>query len=76
MARSSFHTVFILGAGASADAHVPMMKDFLEKAMLLEPSHGPAAAAFKLVRKARSQLQLAQSKARLDIRNVESVFAA
>jgi hypothetical protein len=69
-------TVFVLGAGASADAGVPMMQDFLEKAMSLTPSNPDVERAFALVAKARSALQLAQSKARLDIRNVESVFAA
>src|SRR5947207_1407967 len=69
-------TVFVLGAGTSADAGVPLMKDFLEKAMLLDPHHSAVGDAFTLVAKARSALQLAQSKARFDIRNVESVFAA
>jgi hypothetical protein len=73
--RSNANTVFILGAGASADANVPQMKDFLEKAMLLSPSD-EVAEAFALVSKAGSRLQLAQSKAQLNIRNVESVFAA
>jgi hypothetical protein len=69
-------TVFILGAGASAQAKVPLMADFLDKAMLLTPPRGDIESAFRLVSEARSQLQQAQSKAKLDIRNVESVFAA
>jgi hypothetical protein len=45
--------------------------------MLISPSGtSEIARAFSLVAAARSQLQRAQSKARLDIRNVESVFAA
>ena len=52
------------------------MQDFLEKAMLLTPSARDTLAAFDLVRRARSQLTRAQSKAQLDIRNVESVFSA
>ena len=70
-------SVFILGAGASADAGVPLMADFLEKAMALGPALGDLGPnPFELVKKARAMLQQAQSKARLDIRNVEAVFGA
>jgi hypothetical protein len=67
--------IFILGAGASADARAPLMHNFLERAYLIQPG-SDAAPAFRLVAKARSLLQQAQSKAQLDIRNVESVFAS
>ena len=67
--------VFILGAGASADARVPLMNDFLGRAMEISPQ-GEEAEAFALVKKARAQLTRAHSKAQLNIRNVESVFAA
>jgi NAD-dependent SIR2 family protein deacetylase len=71
-------TVFILGAGASAGAGVPVMKDFLDRARELW-SQGlaeDATPSFATVFKAISDLQSVHSKAHLDIHNVETVFAA
>lgn len=67
--------VFILGAGASADSGAPLMKDFLYEAsgVSADPEYRDA---FDLVFKARAELQVAQSKARFDIHNLEAVFAA
>ena len=73
------NSVFILGAGASAHAGVPVMKDFLE---VIEDIHRSASKnwieypVFDLVVRARGELAAVQSKARFDIRNLESVFAA
>jgi hypothetical protein len=67
--------VFVLGAGASAEAGAPVMADFFERAALLSPQSG-SGDAFALVAKARAQLQVAQSKSKFDLRNLESVFAA
>lgn len=70
-------TIFVLGAGASADAGVPMMRDFFERADRIHADEPDTERdAFELVGKARARLQLVQSKARFDIRNLESVFAA
>ncbi len=70
-------TVFILGAGASAQAGAPLMWNFLEVAERLRYEAGAAAEQdFELVLKARAELQAVHSKARLDIENLESVFAA
>jgi hypothetical protein len=51
------------------------MRDFLDKAMLLSPPPD-VKEAFELVAKGRARLAQAQSKAQLNIRNVESVFSA
>jgi NAD-dependent SIR2 family protein deacetylase len=72
---ASPNTVFVLGAGASVEAGVPTMARFLERAFLLSPST-EAKPAFDLVARGRSLLQQSQSKAQLNIRNLESVFAA
>ncbi|MCX7013803.1 MAG: hypothetical protein NTW86_14835, partial [Candidatus Sumerlaeota bacterium] len=71
-------TVFILGAGASKAAGVPLMAEFLDVAQDLyakglvkdEGEH------FKRVFEAIGELQGVHSKSLLDINNVESVFAA
>jgi len=72
-------TVFILGAGASAEAGAPLMANFLDVASDLRNGHYLSEAEsedFELVFRARSLLQQAHSKAQLDIHNLESVFAA
>jgi NAD-dependent SIR2 family protein deacetylase len=70
-------TVFILGAGASKVAGGPLMRDFLDVAGFLRKEAGPEFEAdFKLVFDGIAELRVAQSKARIDIDNVESVFAA
>jgi len=72
------NTVFILGAGASNEAGVPLMKDFLGKAHDLWKSGKVqrASDSFKIVFDGISTLQLVHSKHPLEIQNVESVFAA
>lgn len=62
--------VFILGAGFSRPAGAPVMTDFLERA---EREIG-ASAAFRAVASAISELQIAYSKANLDLYNLEAVF--
>jgi len=71
-------TVFILGAGASAEAGAPLMANFLDVANDLRPSvkEEPFTQGFDLVFKARAELQRVHSKAVLDLDNIESVFAA
>ena len=73
-------TVFILGAGASAESGAPMMADFLDRADDLY-SLGvndilDASDAFESVRRARASLQLIYAKSHLDLDNVESLFGA
>jgi hypothetical protein len=70
--------VFILGAGASKQAGAPVMKEFLDAAERLarDEDLGGARADFELVSKGLDALQQAQSKAYLDLVNIESVFAA
>ncbi len=70
--------VFVLGAGASKTAGVPLMLEFLDRASELRRQGlvEDAAIAFDEVEQAVSHLQQVHSKARLDIHNVESVFAA
>ncbi len=69
--------VFVLGAGASKMAGAPLMADFLDVADDLRKQDLPKEVRedFNLVFKARAELQQAHSKAQLDIRNLESVFA-
>jgi hypothetical protein len=62
--------VFILGAGFSRPAGAPLMGDFLERA---ERVIGEIPG-FQIVSKAISELQIAHSKADLDLYNIESVF--
>jgi NAD-dependent SIR2 family protein deacetylase len=71
-------TVFILGAGASADAGIPLMSNFLDDADDLWKTGrvNSVAKSFELVQKARSRLQAVHSKSVLDTRNIEHVFAA
>ena len=73
--------VFILGAGASAHAGAPLMSDFLDRAGALyrsgEEAFGAAyRRAYELVEKGRAALQMAHSKASLDISDFEEVFDA
>ncbi len=72
-------TVFILGAGASRSAGAPLISDFLDSASDLHRTRTLGEAekrAFELVEAGRNALQLAHSKARLDISNLEEVFDA
>jgi hypothetical protein len=70
--------VFILGAGASAQAGVPMMRQFLDRAHDLWRAGrvGNAKDSFDLVFDAVGVLPQVHSKAMLDVDNVESVFSA
>lgn len=68
--------VFILGAGASAHAGVPVMAKFLDRAReLYTPSMGhPWKEHFERVLDILSELQSVHSKAELDLNNLEAVF--
>ena len=72
------NNVFILGAGASAAAGVPMMDKFLDRARDLAESNQTDVDkdAFDLIFSALDILPQTHSKATLDIDNVESVFSA
>ncbi len=70
-------TVFILGAGASSEAGIPVMRDFLEKSQQLlrsgEAKH--AKESIETVLKVRALLQGTHSKSRIDLNNIESVYS-
>ncbi len=71
-------TVFILGAGASFKAGVPLMSNFLDVAQDLLTSGIISAedkVHFERVFKGISTLQSVHSKSKLDLNNLESVFA-
>jgi NAD-dependent SIR2 family protein deacetylase len=71
-------TVIVSGAGVSAHAKVPIMNSFLDRAEELywNSPDSPDLAKFKQVFEVMSSLQLIQSKAQFDLKNIESVFAA
>jgi hypothetical protein len=62
--------VFILGAGFSKPAGAPLMANFLERAEQLIGS----SASLQAVSRAISELQIAHSKADLDLYDLEAVF--
>jgi hypothetical protein len=68
--------VFILGAGASVHAKVPVMAKFLDRAReLYGPNMEPPwKEHFERVLKILSVLQSVHSKAELDLNNLEAVF--
>jgi hypothetical protein len=68
--------VFILGAGASREAGGPLMSDLLDRAERLSRNKKIDGPASDLVFRGLEELQIAHSKAALDINNVESVMAA
>ncbi len=71
--------VFVLGAGASADAGGPLASNFMEKARQFLRSgrlQGKDKEAFDLVFKAREALKAVHSKANLDLGNLEVLFNA
>ncbi len=70
--------VFVLGAGASAHCGTPLMNNFLDVARdLLEAEEVEEAREdFERVFKAIGNLRETQSKAILDIHNIETVFSA
>lgn len=72
------NVVFILGAGASKQAGVPVMKDFLKSARTLLENNQvtDADSDFRTVIDAIGQLQGVCAKADLNLQDVESVFAA
>lgn len=72
------NTVFILGAGASQKAGIPLMIDFLDTAHYLWKSGKihQDTDSFEKVFDGISQLKRVHSMSQLDIQNVESVFAA
>jgi hypothetical protein len=68
--------VFILGAGASAHANVPVMAKFLDRARELYTANmgPPWKEHFKRVLDILSALQIVHSKAEIDLNNLEAVF--
>ena len=71
------NSVFILGAGASADAQVPLMKDFLDKAhKLYQLDKVYNKKSFERVFDAIRLLHRADSKSKIDLINIESVLSA
>ncbi len=73
--------VFILGAGASAQAGAPMMSTFIGAAQGIQrgvgdqpPLYPKEQEYFDLVFKARRLLQQVHSKSELNINNIESLF--
>jgi len=72
-------TTFILGAGASVHCHVPVMGDFLDEAYRLRrytQVELDNKGAFDLVFEATTALNAVFAKSQLELRNIESVFAA
>ena len=71
-------TVFVLGAGASADSGCPLMQDFLDRAYYLRryTERDVEMRSFELVFEAISELQSVFAKSKLELLNIESVFAA
>ena len=70
-------TVFILGAGASAESGTPVMSNFLDKSqdLLTYNKTGDYKKDFELVFRAISCLQSIHSKTNINIHNIENVFA-
>jgi hypothetical protein len=71
--------VFILGAGASAKAGVPLLKDFLRVANTIRIGNSLSQtdrALFDLVFRARTALTAINSKSRLDFDNFEEIYSA
>ena len=69
-------TVFVLGAGASKAGGAPLMGEFLDRARDLW-ARGDVpddAASFEKVFKIIGALQIANSKSRLDLANIEALF--
>lgn len=70
--------VFVLGAGASQETGAPTMSNFLEKADELRRNGklGEFQQDFDQIFEVISDLTAAHSKSKLDLDNIESVFAA
>ncbi len=74
-------TVFVVGAGASAESGAPVMATFLDFAYKLRRDANAKLAkreqdSFDLVFRGISALQVAHSKSELDLLNLETVFGA
>lgn len=74
-------TVFILGAGTSKSAGVPVMNDFMFRAedlavLAAKEKDLPYIDAWNLVRRGRTELRAVHSTARIEINNVEDIFSA
>lgn len=75
--HSMSETVFILGAGASKEAGAPLIGEFLDISKRLWKQKARIADdEFRVVFDAITKLQIVHSKASLEIRNIEEVFAA
>jgi hypothetical protein len=76
--RCVSRTVFILGAGASKEGGAPIMCDFLDRARDIWALGrvSDANEDFERVFKAISALKVVHSNSRLDLSNIETVFAA
>jgi NAD-dependent SIR2 family protein deacetylase len=70
------NTVFILGAGASKQAGVPLMAEFLDEADKLLKQGKVTEPDFNIVFNGIGKLQNVHSKSMIDLYNIESVFAA
>jgi hypothetical protein len=72
------NTIFIVGAGASKQAGVPLMNEFIDVARALRRSDdvGSHAADFDTVLAALSRMQVVHSKSQFDLQNIETVFSA
>ncbi|TGK01407.1 hypothetical protein EHQ53_08080 [Leptospira langatensis] len=70
--------VFVLGAGASAEAGAPVMTNFIHQAETLYRNPGLELDrnSFDLVIKGQGLLQNAMAKATIDVNNVEDLFTA
>jgi NAD-dependent SIR2 family protein deacetylase len=69
-------TVFILGAGASAEAGVPVMSNFIQKAEdLFEKKLIKNLKAYNAIFGEQSEMYRLHSKAQIEITNIENVLA-
>ena len=71
--------VFILGAGFSAEAGAPVVRNFFENAMELwkDPNsqlNDEERKIFELVFEYRHKLEIAESKIQIDLDNIEDLF--
>lgn len=74
-----YKTVFILGAGASADAGLPVMANFLDRARDFYSSNSlqeNEKKSFEEVFKAIHELKGASFYSNLDLNNIEAVYSA
>ena len=72
--------VYILGAGFSANAGAPVMRDFIEHAKLLrdDPRLGLPSEdqkTFERVFKRLGELRVAQARMTIDLENIEHLFS-